>query len=412
MTYQTKDLPRGEERGFTWVRVTGENGIDFHFAFPPEVEIPEEVDFSHHRYESSRGPFPFSGEDFPEGTCLRDTQSFSHFDWEDWLDGQVPRPVSCEIKIEIAYMHKDIRLHATTYRRGRVEIVTKRIDGGRDVIPQIRDAYGYFERNCPAPTEDQRKTIAISTVGNEMLRHIKKEGLDLFREWHASMEERYWSEKPYGFPALSIDSVLLENEAISKITFDRQPEHRQILVIIKFVGGHSYTEDDKGATTIIKGDYGETLVSGAKGRSLSLYIGLPGADKQIIRSSKSERDPPSKGSNPNHRMRLRSSVETMALDIPEGVEDSDEQVMEDLRALIGPEGYFMRAEDGVLTHLRNFDPRKMRRVLSILRSDRHVSLDDHGGPQITLKSPGGHISIDYAKDIALPSPEEIYGAAA
>ena len=412
MAYQTKDLPKGEERGFSWVRVVGENGRRFHFAFPPGTAIPDEVDFGDQRYQGTRGPFPFSGKDFPEQSCLRDQVGLSEFNWQEWLDEQVPRPASCEIEIEIVYMRKDIRLHATTYRRGRVETVTKRIDGEKDIVPQIKDAYGYFERNCPAPTDEERKAIAISTVGQAILHRIKKEGLDLLRDWHARMEERYWGDTSYGYPALSLDGILFEKDGISKVVFDRRAEHRQILVAIDFAGGHSYAEDDKGATTIVKGEYGETIVSGAKGRPLSVYLGVPGAGEQMIRVSKAERDPPSIGSNPNHRMRLRSSVENVALEIPEGTEDSDDQVMDDLRELIGPDGYFIRAEDGVMTHLSMFDARTMRRVLSILKADRQVGLEDHGGPQIRLKSPGGHISIDYAKDIALPSPDEIYGAAA
>lgn len=411
MTYYTKDLPQGEERGFKWVRVVGDNGKIFHFACAPGTEIPEKVDFNG-RFQNQREPFPFSDGDIGESTCMRDVGEFQDFDWVSWLDEHVRRPEGCDIKIVKGYMSKDIRLYAQTFRRGRIETVTRKIDGTKDLLPQVREAYGYYERNCPAPTEEERRMLAISSVGQQMLSHIKKEGLDLVRAWHEKMEERYWSDQTaYGYPSLSVDGLLLTASGISKMTFERKAEHRQILVAIDFTDGHSYVEDDKGATTRIKGEYGDVIVTGAKGRTLSDYIGLPGADTQTIRTSGMEWDEESsKRSNP--RMKFRSSVENVAFEIPEGTDDTEEEVMSDLRELIGPEAYFVTAEAGIMTHLSVYPPRDLRRILSLLRAEKSVDLKDHGGPRITLKSPGGHISTDYAARDELPDPSEIYKDAA
>lgn len=409
MTHLTKDLPQGIERGFRWVRVIGDNGMTFHFTFPPGEEIPETVSFDSY-YTSHRGPFPFSDGDIEESTCLRHVSIWNDgVDWSTWLDGLLPRPEGCDIRIASAYYEKDIWLHATTYRRGRIETVTRKLDGSRDLLPQAREAYAYFERNCPAPTAEEREHVAISTIGQALLDHVLKEGLDMLREWHADSEERLSNRPDCGLPSLSIDGMLVKGHSIRKITFTRRSEHRQILVGVEFEDGHSYQEDEKGATTLIKGEYADALVIGAKGRKLSCYLGMPGADSQTVRTSRTEHDKISTGSSTNPRMRLRTSVANVALEIPQGEEEPDEDVMSHLDDLIGPHGYFSRAEAGIMTHLEKFTPRVLRRVLTILKAENRVDLEDHGGPDIRLKSPGGYISIDFAREEKLPHPREIYG---
>ena len=411
MTYETTGLETGTERGFIWVRVVGQNGNPFYFTFPPGSEIPSNVTFDHNHYSTTRGPFPFSGKEFPESACIRAEFLFSEFDWETWLDEQVSRPSSCAIEIHVNRYSKDIHLYATTFRRGRVETVTRKIDGTRDILPQIKDAYGYFERNCPAPTSNQEKRIAISAVGIGLMSAMKKQGVDLIRSRHEDNENKDLSEKRYGYRSISVDGILINAEGIRKVTFERHTDHRQILVEVQLDAGHRYKEDEKGATTEIFGEYGEVLVSGARGRSLLSYVGLPGAETQRIRTSKMEWDEDS-GRKFGHRMRLRSSVENVAFIIPEGKEDTDEEVMRDLKSLIGPDAHFVTAEATIMRHLEGFDPRTLRQVLSLLKASGEVNLSEHGGEAINLKSPGGHISVGYATHNPLPSPESIYGEAA
>ena len=412
MTHRTSTLESGTERGFTWYRIVGENGKTFNITFPPGADVPEELGLDSNRYTSTRGPFPFSDGSMPESSCLRDEYQFSDFDWEAWIEERVKKPATCDITLETGRYSKDIRLHATTYRRGRLEVVSRKIHGTRDPIPQIEEAYGYFERNCPAPTEAQRTAIAISKVGIGLMAAMKKQGCEIIRKWHEDNEEKDRTTTRYGYPSVSVDGTLMRATGIERVTFERETGHRQIIVKVQLEGGHRYDEDDKGATTEISGEYGDTIVSGAKGRDLGSYIGMPGTDGQKIRTSRMVHDQTSSGSKSNPRMVLRSSVENVEFIIPEVEADSDEDVMRDLVELIGPDAYFSSAEATVHLVLQRFDPRTLREILCVLKASHSVYLREYGGPMVTLKSPGGHISVEHASHDKLPSPQELYGEAA
>lgn len=415
MTYKTKDLERGEQRGFTWFKLQGAAGDAFHFAFPPGCKIPEEVSFGNSGCTVEGGPFPFEDGLMEEKKCMRDRHLFSEFDWESWIEEHIGFPKGCSIKLNIAqngWIKKNFHIEAETYRRGRVETVSRRIDGSRDIFPQIREAFAYFERNCPAPTDEERSRIAISEIGANLMGLMKKQGTDLIRKWHSENEEKDKTEKRYGYHSVSVDGVLIRAQGIQKVTIERHVDHRQLLVEIVFDAGHTYKEDEKGATYTVKGEYAESIVIGAKGRSLDKYVNIPGSEGQVIRTARMEHDEETPGRKTNPRMKLRTTVPTTIFEIPETSDDSDKEVMDDLKALFGPDGYFVTAEASVVPFLKGMDMRTLREALSVLKSSQNVFLREYSGHEVTLKSPGGHISIDYAKHEKLPDPATLYGEAA
>lgn len=399
-SYPTAGLETGVQRGFTWIRLKGDNGKVFMFVVPPGKPFPSEITFGNGHYRENKGFNPFD-DTLPEHDAqLRDDHAMGEMDLQKWMDDLVPRPEGCEITSWIDTYSDCVRISARTWKNGRVETVTRRTNSKLDIVPQIREIYGYFERNCPAPTPDQEQAIIISSVGQAVLNACKKQGLDMFLAWHEENEKKD-DQTAYGYPSITIDGTLFSAKGITKATFERKAGLRQLLLKMEMKDGHTYDEDQKGATLTLRLPPNETLLKGAKGKRLSDILGIPGAEECTIRTAREDRDETSPGRYSNHRMVFRSSLGNNRLNIPEPEEDTLEEVYRDLDMLIGPDGHFTSADGSVAYHLDRMDPRVQREVLAILKSGETLSLGKYGVPDIRAKPSGSHICHEWCDRVLL-----------
>lgn len=403
-SYPTAGLETGVQRGFTWIRFKGDNGKVFLFVIAPGTPFPSEITFGNGHYREGKGFNPFDDSLPKYDSQLRDDHSIAEMDLQAWMDSLVPRPETCEITSWVDAYSDCIRISARTWKNGRVETVTRRTNSKLDIVPQIQEIYGYFERNCPAPTPEQDQAIIISSVGQAILHACKKQGLEMFLAWHKENEAKD-DKTIYGYPSVAIDGTLLAAKGITKVTFERKTGLRQLLLKIDLEGGHAYAEDQKGATLSLSLPPNETLLKGAKGKRLSDILGIPGADECTIRTAREDKDETSPGRYSNHRMVFRSSLGNDILVVPEVEEDSLEDVYRDLEALIGPEGHFMSADQSVAYHLDRMDPRDQREVLAILKSGETLYLGKYGVPDIRAKPSGSHIYHEWCDTVLLTKRE-------
>jgi hypothetical protein len=397
-------LSEGVQRGFRWKVIEANEKKILYITSEDDVIDMNQSNFQG-RFSSDQGFYPFEDGLFEWNVAYYSRSAFLDLDLEEWIAQYVSVPEGCEVRAYRNHYKSTIHLEARTYRNGRIETVGRKTDPRKDPIPQISKHYEFFRKKCPAPTPEQENQFTISGIGQSLLDSCKGDAVGLFRAWIQKYAERLKeSSAHYYYPIMPIDGALLNSEGVEQVSFYVKKGFNQVFTEITLKDGHTYSEDEKGSTLHLAIEPNDALISGAKGMPLSKLIGIPGADKAIIRTAVGKSEKTDSGKMVKG-MRFRASFSLDILRIPEQREDPIEDVYRDIANLMGPNGYYKQSEHIVAWHLALLEPRNLREVLSLVRGRAHVNLKDYGGPDMTLEDKNGSIRQGYSSFVRLEPPQ-------
>lgn len=394
MEYKTENMEQGTQRGFTWLKHDSDKGNRLMYILFPGEDIPETISPYNRKFESKVGFFPFDKSIEREENTFVSTVGLKNFDAEKWFSEQIEPPANCKIKIHISSHNERISFAAKTIRNNRVETVEKTIATDIDPVPQLQKLYDYFAKNCPYSSDIEDLDYAVSTVAQSALNACKAEGIRKFESWMELVRKSNQDGSYCSIRDVLIDSSIIDSNQIETMRFFLRSNVKQVFVELKIKGEHSYKEDEIGATSVINFIPTETIVKGAKGKSLGSILGIPGAEESIIKKA----DIKSNGCTvlPRSFFHIRSSLENRQLEIPQKEEDTLEEVYDELDRLIGPDGYFRFIHEILEESVRAMEPRKLRLMLSDLKTSYSVNLQDYGGSHAIIKDNNGVIAFDYS----------------
>lgn len=393
MEYETKNMEQGTQRGFTWLKHDSDKGNRVMYIIFPGEDVPETINPYNRLFGSGYGFFPFDESVKREENTLISATGMKNFDAEKWFDEQVKPPANCKIKINISTHNERVSFTAKTIRNNRIETVEKTIVTNIDPVTQLQKLYNYFAKNCPYSNDIEDLDYAISTIAQSAINACKVEGIRKFENW-IELVRKSDQDGSYCSREVLIDSSIIDSNQIESMRFFLRNNVKQVFVELKIKDEHFYKEDEIGATSVINFIPAETIVKGAKGKSLASILGIPGAEESIIKKASIK----SNGCTvlPRSFFHIRSSLENRQLEIPQKEEDTLEEVYDELDKLIGPDGYFRFMHEILEEDIRTMEPRTLRLMLSELKTSYSINLQDYGGSHTIIKDNNGVIAFDYS----------------
>lgn len=359
-------LEEGSAKGLFWeLRERHDGKREIYFCFKKENKYKNSF------YLTEESFNPFEKDEIPSFDVI--VRKISNSDFQEWIRENFPPPEKCKIIYNYDEYSNRLSISAFTWKNNRVQKVGKSLKTKSNFSSKIEEIYGYFERNCPAPTKEQESVLAISGIGQEIVNSLYGEGIKILTDM-IDLSKRYADRSHKA----EVPGCLIKSNSIESVTFQKTASQNQILVKAFFKDNHSYIENSTGADIEINIEPSEAFMKSAKGKKVSDVIEIPGSENCKIKQE-------GKINAEETGMIFRIENKNKHIVIPEGHHEEESKIRYDIDQLYGQNGEIHKAEYLAIRIIDSLSIHEKRRALiELTTKGHHTTPKDSEYPSCTL----------------------------